>query len=627
MVNERNNQSDTYQFLNEQKANIAALELAFEKLGSSMSKTMLAMLTKIESLMAAQQQYSGTMDQVSESTRTAGEANKSWSNWQVANEARAVDQLKALHQQMSDAAAKGDLAQLEAVRAHFDQLKAETTKQLFEIAKNYPEATIDTIALYREIAILGEQAGQTKTRIQTLGDAFNKLGIPVPKSIKDVSTLADIFKTKLSPAMIGVYAAVLEAIKQLWSFGADSTKNFTTLARTGGLMNSSWETSIHMAVWMQNAWVSFGDTLKVTTGLIDENAFMLNSYIGSIDASTGAVRYNEAQLSSNQIQLEKSSAYLAKMGPLYGLSMDQIGKAFGGVISRFHISTRNMGKSFDAIGKMAMGTGISMQSWLETLTSVGNTLRWVNVPLETVISRFSQLTLNMQMMGQQAGQFWREIQPGEMLDMMKSITQAWQNVNSSLYLALKPGAIPTTLTEYSKGLMDFYSKEPIEMMKMMADKYTEIFSKMGLAPETSRMFIAQMPGFQEMGRMGPRVIELLTGMTSAQLETSGAGKDMNKLMATLEKRFPGQKENIEAFRQAQIGMQEPLEMIARTLVMMFRFLARSPLLLAGAPSRISQASEEVRQLETDVLGRYPGARRSHTYDKLFSPGLVSRGIR
>jgi len=133
MVNERNNQSDTYQFLNEQKANIAALELAFEKLGSSMSKTMLAMLTKIESLMAAQQQYSGTMDQVSESTRTAGEANKSWSNWQVANEARAVDQLKALHQQMSDAAAKGDLAQLEAVRAHFDQLKAETTKQLFEI--------------------------------------------------------------------------------------------------------------------------------------------------------------------------------------------------------------------------------------------------------------------------------------------------------------------------------------------------------------------------------------------------------------------------------------------------------------------------------------------------------------
>jgi hypothetical protein len=431
--------------------------------------------------------------------------------------------------------------------------------------------------------------------------------------MQSVKKLSDALGTNLKFGAIASGGFVLELVKQLFSFAQDSTQNFNVMIKTGGLMNNSLATSALMAAQMQNSWVSFADSMKALTSITDEYAVMLNTTGVSVDKAAGITKVNEQALANANMEMSAFAARLALMAPMFGMSADTMGKAMGAVISRFHVPSdfKALNQTLDAFTKLSQGTGIQMSQWLDLFSDVGNTLRYVNVPLESVIGRFAQLTLNMQATASESGKFWRELQPGEMISMMRSITDVWQKTTSEMYLALRPGAVPTTMAGYAEGIKEFYKAEPVEMMKMMADRYLETLQKTpGVSREAAELFAAKMPGFADMGRMAPRVIELLGSMTQKQIESSGMGKDMNVLLEELGRRFPDQKDNIDAFRIAQVGTQEPLQVISRTLIQMFRFLVSSSVGLKLGTGAAKAADEAVRNLETNVLTRMPGMKRS-----------------
>ena len=261
--------------------------------------------------------------------------------------------------------------------------------------------------------------------------------------------------------------------------------------------------------------------------------------------------------------------------------------------------------------RVTQGTGIHLDAWSSLLKSAGDELRFFNVPLAGVMGRFVGLTTNMQDMSKQASSFWNNMQPGEMLSVMEGIVSAWKSVTPQMYLGLKPGAAPMTMPELAGGIKDFYSKDPVEVMKMMADRYMGLMTSQGMDTDTAQMMAAQMPGFSEFGRMAPLMVEALHGFTTEQLQQSGASKDMSVLFDEMVRKFPDQKDNLEALRESQIILKEPMAVIARILMRIFRLMTLGG---AGAIGKTLEkmANSMSKEDELSLIKELSGVKSSDT---------------
>lgn len=482
-------------------------------------------------------------------------------------------------------------------------------KQL-EQAREMPGVTEDEIQklnkLIAQLKSVGGVTDKTTRSLTTLHKNLSMLGLPAPQILKTTEAIMGLGKIGVVGA--GLWAGFFEVLRQMFIQAGDTTQRFTAMTQAGGLMSGAIQTAGDTTKKMTGWMIDDAASAKVMNSILEEYGLMTNDMVAGVDASTGAIRQNAQTQHDLFVQLGATSMMLAKMGPIYNIPVEQIGKMMGGVLSRFHTPMKNAVTLFDSLGLASRGSGIHLNSFLELLTASGEQLRYVNVSGDTVALSFMNLTRRMIEMNGHINSFWRDLQPGEMLEMMKGIVEAGKSMAPATYLALRPGPVPQTMPEFAAGIRDFMREDPFSRMKIAADRYVAALERTG-QDETTAMTMAGtlMSEFSKFGTLGPLMVETLHGMSGSKF---AGGKGTDEFFKEMTSRFPDQKANIESLRNLQMSLQDPLGVIAHSIVALLRLATNwaSTGILKGVSGEGFKSAEQERQFIDSYV--YPGSRRS-----------------
>ena len=487
--------------------------------------------------------------------------------------------LADLRDALTAAEKTGSEQQIAITKTTYEKMKAIAFKTAEELSKADP--TKDLAEMYGKIEGATFRAS-AKTKILT--DKLTALGIPIPGAVTKIKTLTDAFGTfgvkgaaagAVAAGLASVGIAIVTALKELFRFAGDASQNINLLVKSGGTLNNTWDTAIDMTMAMQSAWVDNVETQRLLNSFTDEYGMMLNDMISTVDKNTGAISISESKYHDMNVAIAGTGRQLAKMGPMFGMTAEQTGKIMGELSARFHLTAEQTGTAFERLGLIARGSGIQFTAWASILKRAGDNLRWVRTDMDVVTARFVALAIHMKGMADKAGDFWRKLQPGEMLSIMDAVVEGWRKMTLPQYLALKPGAASMSIEDLATGYKQFLEAEPIEAFKMAVDRYVDIFSKQGYGRDTAQLIASQAPMFAEFGRMAPRLVQVLNEMPKAQYEQIRKSGDMNVLFDALIQRFPQQTADIERLRETQLMLGDPLQVVARMIIRIYRLMAGS----------------------------------------------------
>lgn len=484
-------------------------------------------------------------------------------------------------------------------------------KELEALRKTGAISFEEFIRLSVGIRTVGETAEKVKSKFQRFQEILSLLGISGGTLVTKITRLAGIFgqvSTKTILSATGLIVLV-EALKQMWIFTGEAANNINTLSFAGGIMNDAINTSARFTSLLTSAFVDSTTSMKTMNAVLAEYGMMTTNMISTIDEGSGTVEYSSDIQNKMYNQLADVSTYLAKMGPMFGMEANQIGSTMGRIMSRFHIELDEVRPTFEVLARTAMGTGIHFDALTQMVIKAGDQLRWFRVPLDYTIYRFGILGIQMMALSRQAGTFWERLQPGEMMRALEGIISAWSRVAPEMYIALRPGAAPMEVPKLATAIREFYTKEPVEAMKDMADRLVGMMLQQGYDMQTAIMMVGQFEPFASLGRMAPAAIEALTSLTTTQLRTYGVTGDMNKFLKVVADMFPGQAEDLEKLRETQILLKDPLDTLVRVSIRILRILTElTATLTFKTAEEIAKSIRESERWAVDVI--QPGTTRT-----------------
>jgi hypothetical protein len=166
------------------------------------------------------------------------------------------------------------------------------------------------------------------------------------------------------------------------------------------------------------------------------------------------------------------------------------------------------------------------------------------------------------------------------------------------YMALKPGAVPTDIPGIASTIQEFYTKEPVLAMKEMTEGLSKSLMESGMAQSDAFMLMSTSGPLAEFGKMGPAAFQALTSLSEQQIKEAGAAGNMSKLAELAAQHFPDQAKNLEGLREAQIVLGDPLKVIQRAIIRIFRLLVAAPLLTLGRGAVLTQGTEAEKYWNT-----------------------------
>jgi len=383
--------------------------------------------------------------------------------------------------------------------------------------------------------------------------------------------------SKMTPGAL-IVSGLAEVFKQLWQYGNNAAKAVNLYTMEGGILNDSLARS---SVTTKNFYSVFVDTSEA----MSTASAILGNYGGTI-AHTAA---DQDRLTE---ELAHTSVYLSKMGPMFGMTGEQLGQTMGQLSARFHMSMKQLMPAFEGTARLAMGLGISTTDLTNVLIKSGDTMRYFSGKdgLGPLMKNFSALGNQMVSVSARTNTFWSNLRPGEFIDMMQKVTDLWSKTGAETYIAMKAGAAPTTMAGLAGGIEEFYTKGPVEALRTIATGYTEKLEAAGMTQRQAFLMLSRTGPFAELGRAAMPMLEALTSMTEEQLRSTGTAGDMNAFLKAMADRFPAQAKDLEQLRETQALMEDPMKVIARTIQKILTHIisiAGSPLLRgAGWAARV-----------------------------------------
>jgi hypothetical protein len=405
-----------------------------------------------------------------------------------------------------------------------------------------------------------------KEKIQILSGAAGGVGKDVFKLAGGAELLGG---SLLSVAGAGGLAAAIWALSEMFKVVQSGAANASLFAYSGGIMNDAINTSIQLTPLLYNAYVDTAESTATATSVLSNYGMMTTKMMNVTKDGTTIASYNASTQRQMYAELFTTSVYLAKMGPMFGMAANEVGKAMGELSARFHMDVHQLRPGFESVGRVAMGLGIQTSTLTSVLTKAGDQLRWFNKEgMAPVIGRFTVLGGQMLKLAGSTDKFWSKLQPGEMANLFERMADVASRIAPEQYIALRPGAAPTDVAGLAAGIEAAYTADPVSMMREMAIGLTSKLTEAGtMTQDQAFMFMSRagMP-FAEFGKSAPALLRALTSVSEDQLRGAGATGDMSKFLTFAKNAFPSQAANLEQLREQQLIVGEPLEVIKRAIV-------------------------------------------------------------
>jgi hypothetical protein len=351
------------------------------------------------------------------------------------------------------------------------------------------------------------------------------------------------------------------------------TENASLFAYAGGIMNDALGQSIALQPSLAGWLIDSADATKAATGVLANYGMQTTDMIQRISAGNSIISYSSRLQTGMYDDLYKTSVYLAKMGPMFGMAADEAGQTMGKLAARFHMAVTSLKPGFEGMGRVAMGLGIQTSDMANILSGAGDQLRWFNKEgMDPLMKRFTVLGVQMLSLAKAGERFWKGLGPGEMAQLFQQMVDVWSKMPVSTYMALRPGAGATSIGGLTSGIKEFYEKDPVSAMRQSIMEMANKFTASGAMTQDQAFMLMSTTGpFAEFGKAGPALFDALTSLSERQLKEIGGG-DMNKFLDWAKTRFPTQAANLEAIRDTQLIMGDPLKNIQRAIIKILNLL-------------------------------------------------------